>query len=63
MRFSVLVSIEMLIMSVMAVISRPLLRQFFSTIVGMVSGSHDFEDEPKISFLFSVFIDVAIFQK
>ena len=58
MRFSVLVSIEMLIMSVMAVISRPLLRQFLSTIVAMVSGSHDFDVEPKISFLFSVFIDV-----
>ena len=28
-------------------------RQFFSTLVGMEFGSHDFDDEPKKSFLIS----------
>ena len=48
---NVLVSIEMLIMSVMGVINMS--RQFFNTLVGMGSRSHDFDDELKISFLIS----------
>ena len=48
---NVLVSIEMLIMSVMGVINMS--RQFFNTLVGMGSRSHDFEDELKISILIS----------
>ena len=48
---NVLVSIEMLIMSVMIVINMS--RQFFKTLVGMGSRSHDFDDELKISFLIS----------
>ena len=43
--------IEMLIMSVMGVINMS--RQFFNTLVGMGSRSHDFDDELKISFLIS----------
>ena len=46
-----LVSIEMLIILVMGVIN--ISRQFFSTLVGMGSRSHDFDDELKISFLSS----------
>ena len=45
---NVLVSIEMLIMSVMGVINMS--RQFFNTLVGMGSRSHDVDDEFKISF-------------
>ena len=41
----------MLIKSVMGVIN--ISRQFFRTLVGMGSRSHDFDDELKISFLFS----------
>ena len=41
----------MLIMSVMGVINMS--RQFFNTLVGMGSRSHDFDDELKISFLIS----------
>ena len=41
----------MLIMSVMGVIN--ITRQFFNTLVGMGSRSHDFDDELKISFLMS----------
>ena len=41
----------MLIMSVMRV--NNMSRQFFNTLVGMGSRSHDFDDELKISFLFS----------
>ena len=48
---NVLVSIEMLIMSVMGVINMS--RQFFNTLVGMGSRSHYFDDEFKISFLIS----------
>ena len=48
---NVLVSIEMLIMSVMGVINMS--RQFFNTLVEMGSRSHDFNDELKISFLIS----------
>ena len=44
-------SIEMFIMSVMGVINMS--RQFFNTLVGMGSRSHDFDDELKISFLIS----------
>ena len=47
----VLVSIEMLIMSVIGVINMS--RQFFNTLVGMGSRTHDFDDEFKISFLIS----------
>ena len=46
---NVLVSIEMLIMSVMGVINV----LFFNTLVGMGSRSHDFDDELKISVLIS----------
>ena len=48
---NVLVSIEMLIISVMGVIN--ISRQFFIFFVGMGSRSHDFDDELKISFLIS----------
>ena len=48
---NVLVYIEMVIMSVMGVINTS--RQFFNTVVGMGSRSHDFDDELKISFLIS----------
>ena len=41
----------MLIMSVMGVINMS--RQFFNTLVGMGSRSHDFDDKLKISFLIS----------
>ena len=41
----------MLIISVMEAIN--ISRQFFSTLVGMESKPHDFEDELKISFLIS----------
>ena len=41
----------MVIMSVMGVINTS--RQFFNTVVGMGSRSHDFDDELKISFLIS----------
>ena len=41
----------MLIMSVMGVIIMS--RQFFNTLVGMGSRSHDFDDELKLSFLIS----------
>ena len=44
-------SIEMLILSVMGVISMS--RGFFSTLVGMEFRSHDFDDEPKKGFLIS----------
>ena len=44
-------SIEMLIISVMAVTN--ISRQYFSTCEGMGSRSHDFDDELKISFLIS----------
>ena len=44
-------SIEMLIISVMGVTI--ISKQFFSTLVGMGSRSHDFDDELKISFLIS----------
>ena len=47
--WNVLVSIKLLIMSVMGVIN--MATQFLSTLVGMASRSHDFDDEPKISFL------------
>ena len=40
-------SIEMLIMSVMGVIIMS--RQFFNTLVGMGSRSHDFDDERGLS--------------
>ena len=46
-----LVSIEMLILSVMGVISMS--REFFSALVGMEFRSHDFDDEPKKGFLIS----------
>ena len=48
---NVLVSIEMLIISVMGVTN--ISRQNFSTFVGMGSRSHDFDDELKISILLS----------
>ena len=48
---NVLVSIGMLIMTVMGFIYMS--RQFFNTFVGMVSRSHDFDDDLKISFLIS----------
>ena len=48
---NVLVSIEMLIISVMGVTS--ISRQYFSTFVEMGFRSHDFDDELKISFLIS----------
>ena len=48
---NVLVSIEMLITSVMGVTN--ISRQYFSTLVGMGSKSHDFDDELKICFLIS----------
>ena len=47
----VLVSIEILVMSVKGVISMS--RQLFSMLVGMRFKSHDFDDEPNISFLIS----------
>ena len=46
-----LVSIEMLIISVMGVIN--IARQFLNTFVRMGSRSHDFDDELKIGFLIS----------
>ena len=46
-----LFSIALLIILVMGVIN--ISRQFFSTLVGIVSRSHDFDDELKISFLIS----------
>ena len=46
---NVLVSIEVLIMTVMGV--NNMSRQFFNTLVGMGSRSHDFDDELKINFL------------
>ena len=48
---NVLVSIEMVIMSVMGVINMS--RQFFNMLVGMRSRSHDFDDELEKSFLIS----------
>ena len=48
---NVLVSIVMLIMSVMGVINMS--RQFFNTLLGIGSRSHDFDDELNISFLIS----------
>ena len=48
---NILVSIEMLIMSMMGVINMS--RQFFKALVGMGSRSHDFDDELWISFLIS----------
>ena len=48
---NVLVSIEMLIISVMGVTN--ISRQYFSTFLGMGSRSDDFDDELKISFLIS----------
>ena len=45
---NVLVFIEILIMSVMGVID--ISSQFFNTLVGMGSRSHDFDDELNISF-------------
>ena len=50
---NVLVSIEMLNISVMAVTN--ILRQYFSTFVGMGSRSHDFDDELKIIFFNFIF--------
>ena len=44
-------SIEMVIISVMGVTN--ISRKFFSTLVGMGSRSHDFDDELKINFLIS----------
>ena len=49
--FQFVLSNEMLIISVMR--ANNLSRQFFSTLVGMGSRSHDFDDELKISFLIS----------
>ena len=46
-----LVSLEMLIISVLGVTN--ISRQFFRTFVGMGSRTHDFDDELRISFLIS----------
>ena len=50
---NVLVSIEMLIISVMG--GTNISRQFFSTLVRMGSRSHDFDDGLKISFFNFIF--------
>ena len=51
---SYIVFIEMLIMSVMGV--NNISRQFFSTLVGVGSRSHDFDNELKISLLISSYV-------
>ena len=53
--FLSIVSIEMLVMvmSVMRFVSMHMSRTFFSRLVGIRSKSHDFDDEPKITFLIS----------